>query len=166
MAVIFNQFPRVTIHSRTNWSVKMAESTKILATLDPLEDIASVDLGDKRRNTRFGLIVGALLHQPDRSVPQVCEDEAACEGYYRFNRNPNIQDEALLCPHFEATAGRSRKLGRVSCHHDTTEFRFPVHDDEVRENLAHPLTNRQGFLWHTSLVTSADRLHWRAAKGL
>jgi len=49
----------------------MAESTKILATLDPLEDIASVDLGDKRRNTRFGLIVGALLHQPDRSVPQV-----------------------------------------------------------------------------------------------
>lgn len=142
----------------------MADSTEMLANLDPLADIATVDLGDRRRNERFGLIVEALLHQPDRSVPQVCEDEAACEAYYRFNRNPNVEDEALFSPHFEASARRAEKLEHVLCHHDTTEFSFPVHNGEIRENLAHPSTNRQGFLWHASLVTSADGL--RAPVGL
>src|SRR5690554_1131425 len=142
----------------------MAKSTQILAEIDPLEDYASVDLGDKRRDARQLQILGALLCQPDRSVPQVHPKEAACEGYYRFLRNPNIEDEALLAPHFAATAERSEKLKRVLCHHDTTKLSFPLHDDEVRENLARRSKNRQGFLWHASLVTSADGL--RAGLGL
>lgn len=142
----------------------MADSSKVLAEIDPIEDISGVDLGDARRNARYAQIVRALLHQPDRSVPQVHEDDAGCEAYYRFVRNPNIEDEALLAPHFQATAQRSEKLGRVLCHHDTTKFSFPIHDDELRENLSRRSKNRQGFLWHASLVTSADGL--RAALGL
>src|SRR5690554_3512068 len=142
----------------------MADSSKILAQLDPLADIATVDLGDKRRNARYAQMIAALMHQPDRSMPQVCDDEAACEAYYRFNRNPKIKDEALLLPHFEATAKRSERLREVLCHHDTTKLSFPVHDDELPENLARRSKNRQGFLWHASLVTSADGL--RAGLGL
>ncbi|AWV89881.1 hypothetical protein [Bradymonas sediminis] len=50
------------------------------------------------------------------------------------------------------------------CHHDTTKLSFPIHDDKLRENLSRRSKNRQGFLWHASLVTSADGL--RAWLGL
>lgn len=43
----------------------MADSSKILAEIDPIEDISAVDLGDARRNARYAQIVRALLHQPE-----------------------------------------------------------------------------------------------------
>ena len=104
------------------------------------------------------------MYRPDRSVPETFEQEAALEGYHHFIRSPYINDMALLEPHFNATAARGAELGRVLCLHDTTEFRFPVRDDELREHLARPSTNRQGFHWHASRVTSADGL--RAPLGL
>lgn len=49
----------------------MADSSKILAEIDPIEDIATVDLGDKRRNARYAQIMVSLMHQPDRTLPQL-----------------------------------------------------------------------------------------------
>ena len=142
----------------------MVDPTTILADHDPCDDVASAQLGDRRRTKRFVAIVDAMTHRPDATVPETFEEDASQEGYYRFVRNPDVEHEALLRPHFEATGQRAAKLDHVLCHHDTTEFNFDVHDDEVRENLARPSTNRQGFLWHASLVTTADGL--RAPLGL
>ena len=142
----------------------MSNANDVLSNFDPIEDVASVELGDARRNERYKLIVEAAIHRPDRSIPETFEEEAGLEGYYRFIRSPYVDDMALLMPHFEATAERAAKLGHVLCLHDTTEFSFPVRDDELREHLARPSTNRQGFHWHASLVTSADGL--RAPMGL
>ena len=142
----------------------MSDVNDVLSDFDPIEDVASADLGDTRRSKRFKLIVEAAIHRPERSVPEMFEEEAALEGYYRFIRSPHVDDMALLKPHFEASAARAAKLGHVLCLHDTTEFSFPVRDDELREQLARPSTNRQGFHWHASLVTSSDGL--RAPMGL
>ena len=142
----------------------MTDPTEVLADSNPVDDVADADLGDKRRNDRYVQIVDAVSHRPDSSVPEALEDGAEQEGYYRFVRNPNVDDEALFEPHFEATAERAEKLDEVLCIHDTTEFSFPVHDDTMRKHLARPSTNRQGFLWHASLVCSADRT--RAPLGL
>lgn len=134
----------------------MVDSTELLTDVDPTDEAADADLGDSRRTDRYVEIVEALKRRPDRSVPEALEDDAAKEGYYRFVRNPHVDDEALWEPHFEATARRAEQLDHVLCTHDTTEFAFPVHDDEMREHLARPSSGRQGFFWHSSIVTSAE----------
>lgn len=134
----------------------MSDSPDVLSGTHPTDEVVDVDLGDSRRTERYHSIVEAMTRRPDRSVPETFEDEAAQEGYYRFIRNPSVTDEALFEPHFEATAERAESLEHVLCIHDTTEFAFPVHDEEVRDKLAVPSRGRQGFFWHSSIVTSAD----------
>ena len=142
----------------------MTDPTDILTDHSPCDDVAFAELGDKRRTKRYVSIVDAITHRPDATVPETFEEEAGQEGYYRFIRNPNIDDAALLQPHFEATGQRAAKLDHVLCHHDITEFNFDIRDDEMRKHLARRSSKRQGFLWHASLVTSADGL--RAPLGL
>lgn len=134
----------------------MTKSTDILAEFDPINDIEHADLGDSRRTERFVNIVDTLIQRPDRTVPETFGDEAKQEGYYRFIRSPHVEADSLFLPHFQASSRRAESVGHVLCHHDTTEFAWPVHDDQMRENLARPSTNRQGFLWHASMLTAAD----------
>ena len=145
-------------------SFAMVDPTTILAHHSPRSDVASADLGDGRRLKRYLAIIDAMAHRPDASVPEAFEEEAELEGYYRFIRNPNIDDEALLAPHFEATGARSAKLDHVLCLHDTTDQNFDLRDGQMREHLARRSSKRQGFLWHASLVVSAEGL--RAPLGL
>lgn len=142
----------------------MSENIHEWDDYSPENDVSDVDLGDERRTKRYISIVEALSHRPDASVPEAIEDEADQQGYYRFIRNPSIAYEDLLEPHYEATRQRAERLDTVLCIHDTTEFAFPVHDDEMRDDLARLSSNRQGYQWHSSLVCSAD--HTRAPLGL
>ena len=134
----------------------MVDPTGILTAHSPTDDVADAELGDSRRTKRFVLIVDAMTHRPDRTVPETFDEASAQEGYYRFIANPEVEDRALYRPHFEATAQRAAKLEHVLCHHDTTEFAFDLHDDEMRQHLARSSSKRQRFLWHASFVTSAD----------
>lgn len=134
----------------------MPDATDVLTDSAPTDEVADAELGDSRRTDRYVEIVEALCRRPDRSVPEAFEDKAGREGYYRFMRNPHIDEEALWEPHFEATANRAEVLGHALCIHDTTEFAFPVHDDEMRDHLAQPSSGRQGFFWHSSILTSAE----------
>ena len=118
--------------------MEITDPTEVLADSNPVDDVADADPGDKRRNERYGQIVDADSHSPDRSVPEALEDGAEQEGDCRFVRNPNVDDKALFEPHFEATAERAEKLDEVLCIHDTTEFSFPVHDDQMRKHLDRP----------------------------
>jgi hypothetical protein len=134
----------------------MSKATDILSETTPAQEVADTELGDKRRTDRYIHVVDALSRRPDRSIPEALEDEAAQEGYYRFIRNPNVESEALLEPHIKATARRAEHLSHVLCIHDTTEFAWKVRDDHMRKHLARLSSKRQGFKWHSSIVTSAD----------
>lgn len=134
----------------------MMDPTDVLADSSAVAEAKQAELGDDRRTQRFAQIVKCLKRRPDRSVPEALEEEADQEGYYRFIRNPSVEPKALLEPHFEATATRAEQLEQVLCIHDTTEFAFPVHDDHIREHVTRLSANRQGFRWHTGIVTSAE----------
>ena len=134
----------------------MSTSTDILSKTTPSKEVAEADLGDVRRTRRYGLIMEALTRRPDRSIPDALEDEAAQEGYYRFIRSEHVESAALLEPHIEATAARAETLPHVLCVHDTTEFSWGVRDGKMREHLGRLSVRRQGFKWHSSIVTSAD----------
>lgn len=134
----------------------MSESAEVLEEYSPVDEVADVDLGDSRLNDRCGLILQAYSHRPDASVPEAFEDEADQEGYYRFIRNPSVSYGAIMEPHLAASGERGETFDCVLAIHDTTEFAWSVRDDEMRDDLARLSANRQGFLWHTSMVCAAD----------
>lgn len=134
----------------------MSESAEVLEEYSPVDEVADADLGDSRLDERYSLIVQAYSHRPDASVPEAFEDEAEQEGYYRFIRNPSVPYEGLMEPHLGASGERGKTFDCVLAIHDTTEFAWSVRDDEMRQDLARLSANRQGFLWHTSMVCAAD----------
>jgi hypothetical protein len=134
----------------------MSCSDNLPSNSTPALEAASAELGDSRRTARYVQIVEALTRRPDRSIPEALEDEAAQEGYYRFVRNPNIEPSALLEPHILATAARAQMLDHVLCIHDTTEFSWTLGGETMRAHLARLSNRRQGFKWHSSIITSAD----------
>lgn len=145
-------FARIDFHLE----VQMSDAAKQLKDFSPADEAREAELGDTRLTERYGEVTIALKHRPDASVPEALEDEAAQEGYYRFIRNPSVDYGSLTEPHYQASAERAEQLDTVLCLHDTTEFAFPVHDGQMREDLSRLSANRQGFQWHSSLVCAAD----------
>lgn len=143
----------------------MASSVaRVMGSVDICTELAQADLGDVRRNRRAQLILDAMAHRPESSIPQVFDQEDDREACYRFVRNDSVNWKKLLEPHFAATATRSGSLPEVLVLHDTTEMSFPIRDGHLRENLARCTSKTQGFSWHASLCCSADGL--RAPLGL
>lgn len=79
--------------------------------------------------------------------------EAEREALYRFVENDRVDWQAIVAPHFEATAGRSRETGSVRVAHDTSWFAF-----EGKRTGLGPITSNQkrGFAGHFSLAVSGD----------
>jgi hypothetical protein len=144
----------------------MADSTvDLLKSVNISTELASADLGDKRRTKRLANIVEAMSCRPECSIPQIFDDEAGLEGYYRFIDNDNVCWRSIFKPHADATVARAEHFDSVLVLHDTTEFSFKIHDDNaMRANLSRVSSKTQGFSLHASLCCSADGL--RAPLGL
>ena len=69
-------------------------------------ELASLDLGDKRRDRRAGLILDHLA-QIAESTPDACQSKASLEATYRFMNNPAVQADAILQAHNQASIRRA-----------------------------------------------------------
>ena len=116
-------------------------------------ELADVDLGDERLNRRLGTLVDRIAQRPSDSFPKVL-DEAELEAAYRFFGNERVRPDAILEPHYRATARRIQGREHVVIVHDTTEFEFP--GESQREGLGRLLRPGQGFFGHFALATTAD----------
>src|ERR1700733_4399103 len=87
-------------------------------------EVAGAEFGDRRLSRRLEQVVGASLAGPSSSFPAMSEGDSALEGTYRFLNNERVTPEAILAPHFRATAARVRSANSVVIAHDTTEFSF------------------------------------------
>lgn len=128
-----------------------------LSSLAPLSiELASANLGDKRRVRRLGKIVDLLSPRPSESFPQAMGSQAALEGAYRFLRNPDVNCEKILEPHLQATIQRAVESKNVLLIHDTTEFIFAGERQDLGR-IDRP--SRQGFLGHFALAVTDDANH-------
>ena len=114
------------------------------------EEFADADLGDPRRVRRLRSIADAVAVEPSAGLPFLMGGEAETEGLYRFLSNEHVSMEAILAPHFAATAGRLPEEAFIVAH-DTTEFRF---DKRVGlEDLGRLREEgSQGFFGHFALA--------------
>ena len=123
-----------------------------------LDEEFEADLGDPRRTQRLQCIGEQIAQDPQASFVEIFDDSADREGFYRFVRNEHVDFQALLSAHVERTVQRAHGHGQVLVLHDTTEFRFPLHDAPRRDHLHRFSKTDQGFRAHVSLVSSADGL--------
>ena len=93
--------------------------------LPPVSDeFSGASLGDKRLSDRLVKVAEALAARPDQPLPSALKTEAGLEAGYRFLNNPRVTPDALLTPHFRATAERCHSVDRLLIIHDTTSFNF------------------------------------------
>lgn len=123
---------------------------------DILADLAEVDLGDSRRDSRLTTIARKLGANPALSLPDIFSDPSALAATYRLLATPSVTDQRILAPHFARTASRCGHAEDVLVLHDTSEASFTAVSGLSRTNLAQLSSQRQGFQFHASLAVSDE----------
>lgn len=91
------------------------------------EEFGTVDLGDKRLQTRLLSIGRDLYARPQANIPQACGTRARTKAAYRFFRNENTTMERILQGHYTATNERIREEKVVLAVQDSTTFNYSSH---------------------------------------
>jgi len=122
------------------------------------EELATLDMGDKRLNKRMAIIVDRLAAKPTATLPGAFRGWAELQGAYRFFNNPATTPMAVLAPPLDATIRRIREQSVALLPQDTTELDL-TRKVEVVEG-AGPLTCewRSGFFLHPVTAFTADRV--------
>jgi Transposase DNA-binding/Transposase Tn5 dimerisation domain len=105
------------------------------------QELATLDLGDARRNKRLIQLVEDLAAQPNRSVPQACGNIAATSAAYDLWKSPYFQPSDIRQAHIESTIERIKGHERVLAIQDTTSI----------DLTDHPSTRGIGYLDHRKL---------------
>lgn len=90
-------------------------------------ELATLDLGDERRNRRAVRIVQRLLDRPGGLVTRVCDGPAEAKATYRFLSNPAVSPDALRAALRDATVRRLADEPVVLVPQDTTSVDFSAH---------------------------------------
>jgi hypothetical protein len=88
------------------------------------EELAEVDLGDRRLNKRAAQVLGSLGKQPSQSIPGSCRSWAETLAAYRLFSNEQVTSARLLAPHFAATRERMREHPVVLLVQDSSELDY------------------------------------------
>ncbi len=90
-------------------------------------ELATLDLGDERRNRRAVRIVQRLLDRPGGLITTVCDGPAEAKATYRFLSNPAVSPDALRAALRDATVARLADEPVVLVPQDTTSVDFSAH---------------------------------------
>jgi hypothetical protein len=118
-------------------------------------ELASVDVGDQRRNHRFRVLVQQCSVNPQATFNGVCPTKADKKAAYRFIANEKIDPVAMREAHHDSTWRRASSYGRVLVLQDTTSMDFTRH--HTTEGLGHLDSQyARGFLVHSALAATQD----------
>ena len=125
-------------------------------------------------DARLGKRLGSLLHQLGGSIggtiPFACQDWANTKAAYRFLSNDDVDEQAILAGHFQATRDRAEaSSGPLLILQDTTEFSYKRAEPEAigfkgKTNSGRDKAGRLrehttcGILMHSSLAVTTQGL--------
>ena len=87
-------------------------------------EMATIDLGDARRNRRAQQVLGQLGDKPRESIPSACGGWTETRAAYRLFDHKAVTAEQVLAPHIERTVERMGAHPRVLCIQDTSELDY------------------------------------------
>ena len=136
--------------------------------------VAGEVAGCQFHDARLGKRLGSLLHQLGGSIggtiPVACQDWANTKAAYRFLSNDDVDEQAILAGHFQATRDRAQaSAGPLLILQDTTEFSFKRDKPELvgfkgvthsrRDKAGRPQPHTTcGILMHSSLAVTTQGL--------
>ena len=120
------------------------------------EEMASVDLHDKRLNKRLMQVLSDLGERPHASIPAACGGRSETMAAYRLFDNEKVTYEEILQPHYEATRKRMAAQKLVLLVQDTTELDLTRPDQQVTGAGPMDSVNRRGAFVHRMDAFTAD----------
>lgn len=119
------------------------------------EEFAELDLGDKRLNRRLVKLAETFSRQPTPSIPAACGGWADTQGAYRFFAHEDIDWQAILKPHWQASTERMAEHPVVLCLQDTTELDFNGQGIAGLGRLSYDA--QRGMFLHPTYAITPDR---------
>lgn len=119
------------------------------------EEFATVELGDKRLNSRLVKLVEQLAAKPTQSIPAACGSWGDTAAAYRMLDNERCDWREIIEAHGRCVVQRMSGLAVVLCLHDTTELDF---NGQTIQGLG-PLSYeaQRGMYLHPTYAVSTDR---------
>lgn len=88
-------------------------------------EVAGCDFRDARLGKRLGSLLDQLSSNIGGTIPFACQDWANTKAAYRFLSNDDVDEQAILGGHFQATRERAHtSSGPLLILQDTTEFSY------------------------------------------
>lgn len=119
------------------------------------EEFKTMELGDARLDRQAVLLAEQLAHKPGVSIPQACGNWAQTAAAYRFLSNDDVDAEAVLQAHADASAQRMRSHPVVLCLQDTTELDFRGQETEGLGPLSYEA--QRGLYLHPTYAVTPER---------
>jgi hypothetical protein len=122
------------------------------------DELRTADLGDRRLNRRYRLLLDRLSLKPSAKFPAACRGWAEVQAAYRFLNNPRVEAAGVLAPHQRATLQRIGAYPVVLLVQDRSEVDLTRPHERVRG--AGPLNDadRLGLHVHNLLALTPQRL--------
>jgi len=123
-----------------------------------LEEVNTINLGDKRRNKRFIHILKQKLKNPSASLPITFERKKDVKGAYRFFDNPAISADKIVACHRQATIERIQKYDRhgiVLLVQDSSDLNYSNHASKKELGKTQIRINH-GLLIHPTIAVTPE----------
>jgi hypothetical protein len=119
------------------------------------EEFETVQLGDKRLNSRLIKLAEQLAAKPEASIPSACGGWGDTAAAYRLLDNERCDWREIIEAHGRCAMQRMAELPVVLCLHDTTELDF---NGQTIQGLG-PLSYeaQRGMYLHPTYAVSTDR---------
>lgn len=121
------------------------------------EELSKADLGDKRLNQRYALLLKRFKNKPSLSIPGACKGWGETQAAYRFFNNPKVSKEVILAPHIEATKERMKSHPIVLCVEDTSFINYDG-QRETPDLGPHSSQLEHGYFLHPLVAITPEKL--------
>lgn len=119
------------------------------------DELATINLGDKRLNKRAALVVEKLFSNPTASFPKACKGMGETVATYRLFDHVDVTWDKILTPHWECAEQRAKAYPVVLAPQDTTELDFNGQEIRGLGPLSYPA--QRGMYLHATLMISPER---------
>src|SRR5438132_5255465 len=120
------------------------------------ENFGAAKLGDKRRTRRLVESAKRAAQLPGGSLPQMMQDPAALDGFYRLVDCEQVSHRSVIESHVQRTKQRMAVWpGTVLVLKDSTELDFTTHKT-LQEIGQIGNGSRRGYLCHNALAVDAQ----------
>ena len=121
-----------------------------------IDEMKTVDLKDKRLNSRLGEVLSQMGGRPTASIPAACGGYAETTAAYRLFDNEKVGFDNVLQPHVDATRRRIAQQPVVEMSQDTTELDLTRPEQQVAGAGPLDAGSRRGLFLHPMHAFTPD----------